>query len=95
MKANQKDEADLHRKTRTATKMFNNQLKKIAGLAKIEKSITTHIARHSFGHTAAGSIPTKTLQHLYRHSSSTTTEGYQKNFIHKDVDEALEATLDF
>lgn len=35
------------------------------------------------------------LQKLYRHSSITTTIGYQANFIHKDTDEALNAVIGF
>ncbi len=35
------------------------------------------------------------LQKLYRHTSITTTIGYQANFIHKDKDEALAAVIGF
>jgi len=35
------------------------------------------------------------LQKLYRHSHISTTMGYQANFIHKDVDDALESVLNF
>jgi hypothetical protein len=33
------------------------------------------------------------LQKLYRHSSITTTIGYQSSLIHKDADDALDAVL--
>jgi phage antirepressor YoqD-like protein len=33
------------------------------------------------------------LQKLYRHSSITTTIGYQSNFINKKADDALDAVL--
>lgn len=35
------------------------------------------------------------LQKLYRHPSITTTVNYQSNFIHKDVDDALENVIGF
>lgn len=35
------------------------------------------------------------LQKLYRHTDIKTTIGYQANFIHKDVDEALGAVVGF
>ncbi|MFN4247901.1 MAG: phage integrase SAM-like domain-containing protein [Flavipsychrobacter sp.] len=65
----------------------------IAPAAEITKPLTMHIARHSFGNISGDKIPIQMLQKLYRHSSITTTIGYQANFIHKDVDEALEAVL--
>lgn len=54
-----------------------------------------HIARHTFGNISGDKIPIQLLQKLYRHSSITTTVGYQQNFIHKDADEALDAVLTF
>lgn len=33
------------------------------------------------------------LQKLYSHTDIKTTIGYQASFIHKDVDEALEAVI--
>jgi hypothetical protein len=38
-------------------------------------------------------ISIQMLQKLYRHSSITTTIGYQSSFIHKDADDALGAVL--
>lgn len=35
------------------------------------------------------------LQKLYRHTSITTTIIYQSNFIHKDVDDALDAVIGY
>ena len=94
-KANQKDPEDIYRKTNTAISKFNKHLKKIAELADIDKKITTHIARHSFGNIAGDKISPQMLQKLYRHSHLTTTIGYQGNFIHKDADEALDSVLKF
>lgn len=61
--------------------------------AKITKPLTMHIARHTFGNISGDRIPVQMLQKLYRHTDIKTTIGYQSNFIHKDVDEALEAVI--
>ncbi len=54
-----------------------------------------HIARHTFGNISGDRIPIQMLQKLYRHSSITTTIGYQGNFIHQSADDALEAVIGF
>lgn len=65
----------------------------VAPAAKITKPLTMHIARHTFGNISGDRIPVQMLQKLYRHTDIKTTIGYQSNFIHKDVDEALDAVL--
>lgn len=65
----------------------------VAKLAKINKNVSCHIARHSFGNIAGDKIPIQMLQKLYRHSDIQTTIGYQSNFMFKDTDEALEAVI--
>jgi integrase len=92
-KAESGDLKDIHTKIRTANKKFNNYLKQIAKLAEIDKKITMHISRHSFGNIAGDKVSPQMLQKLYRHSSLSTTMGYQGNFIHKDTDEALDAVI--
>ena len=73
---------------------INGALKEtVAPEAKIGKKLTMHIARHTFGNISGDKIPIQMLQKLYRHSSITTTIGYQANFIHKDADEALAAVI--
>lgn len=67
--------------------------KTVAPTARIEKKLTMHIARHTFGNLSGDKIPIQMLQKLYRHSSITTTIGYQANFIHKDADDALDAVI--
>jgi integrase/recombinase XerD len=54
-----------------------------------------HISRHTFGNISGDKISIQMLQKLYRHSSITTTLNYQSNFIHKDVDDALENVIGF
>ncbi|MBC7000617.1 site-specific integrase [Cytophaga sp. FL35] len=94
-KANLKDPKDVYAKVKTANKKFNKYLKDAALKAGINKKVTMHIARHSFGHISEDRIPIKMLQKLYRHSSITTTIKYQSNFIHKDADNALESVVNF
>lgn len=65
----------------------------VAPTAKITKPLTMHIARHTFGNISGDRIPVQLLQKLYRHSDIKTTIGYQANFIHRDVDDALEAVV--
>ncbi len=67
----------------------------VAPKAKIDKKLTMHIARHTFGNISGDKIPIQMLQKLYRHSSITTTIGYQSNFIYKDADDALDSVLAF
>lgn len=74
---------------------LDEALKDIAKKAGITKKLTMHIARHTFGNISGDKIPIQMLQKLYRHTSITTTIGYQANFIHKDADEALDAVIKF
>ena len=94
-KANLDDAKDIYNKRKTATKKFNDNLKSIAKKASINKKITMHIARHSFGNIAGDAIHPLMLQKLYRHSDLKTTLNYQANFIHKDADDALDSVINF
>ena len=80
---------------RNANKTLNKYLKRLAKLANINKNITMHISRHTFGNISGDKISIQMLQKLYRHSSITTTVNYQANFISKDIDDALDAVIDF
>src|SRR5680860_97846 len=92
-KANLKSARDVLAKTKTATKKFNKYLSRLADKADIDKKLTMHIARHSFGNIAGEAIPLQMLQKLYRHSSITTTINYQANFMHQDTDDALDKVI--
>jgi len=89
------DTFEVERKISYAIKKLDTYLKEVATKAKVDKKITMHIARHTFGNISGEKIPLQMLQKLYRHSSITTTIGYQSNFIYKDADEALEAVIGF
>jgi len=85
----------LRTRIKTATRNFNRRLEIVALKAGIDKKLSMHIARHSFGNISGDRIPIQMLQKLYRHSSVTTTILYQSNFMQKDTDEALEKVLNF
>ncbi|MBE2288936.1 MAG: site-specific integrase [Chitinophagaceae bacterium] len=84
---------EVQRKISYAVKQINTYLVDVAKAATISKPLTMHIARHTFGNISGDKIPVQMLQKLYRHSSITTTIGYQANFIHKDADDALAAVI--
>lgn len=77
-------------KINTIDKILRNDVREAA---KIKKPLTMHIARHSFATISGDKIPIPMLQKLYRHADIKTTIGYQAEFIHKDVDEALDAVI--
>ncbi len=81
--------------TKSSIKKINKYLKELATKAGIDKKITSHIARHSFGNIAGDKVSPQMLQKLYRHSHLSTTIGYQGNFIHATSDNALEEILKF
>lgn len=88
-----RDSFRMEKKIAAVVDRLDTNLKKVAKRAKIEKPLTMHIARHTFGNISGDRIPIQMLQKLYRHTSITTTIGYQSNFIHKDADDALEAVI--
>tara|TARA_R110002096_G_scaffold434670_1_gene657089 strand:+ start:209 stop:1540 length:1332 start_codon:yes stop_codon:yes gene_type:complete len=92
---NTSNEEELFKKMRNATKLFNKYLKRIAEMCNIDKNLSNHIARHTFGNIAGDKIHPLMLQKLYRHSDLKTTLNYQANFIHKDADEALDNVINF
>ena len=82
-------------KVRVKTKLgpINRDLKEVAKKAKVTKTISMHISRHTFGNLSGDKIPVQMLQKLYRHSNISTTIGYQASFINKSADDALDAVI--
>lgn len=89
------DQKYLTTRVKTVTRNFNRRLELIAEKLKIDKKLSMHIARHSFGNISGDKIPIQMLQKLYRHSSITTTVNYQQNFMHQETDEALDKVINF
>jgi len=90
---NIKDKYETQRNIAQAISKINKLLKRVAVYIGIEKPLTMHIARHTFGNISGDRIPVQMLQKLYRHSHISTTVNYQSNFIFKDTDEALEKVI--
>ncbi len=93
--ANFKDEKRMATRIRTINRNLNRRLEIVAEKLGIEKKLSMHIARHSFGNISGDKIPIQMLQKLYRHSSITTTINYQSNFMHQETDDALEKVVNF
>lgn len=55
---------------------YNRQLKKLAKLANINKHLTSHVARHTFGTYMARKVNPFTLKSLMQHSKIETTNTY-------------------
>jgi integrase/recombinase XerD len=88
-----KDSYKVQKRISVAVRKLGVDLAEIASLMELSKPLTPHIARHTFGNISGDKIPIQMLQKLYRHTSITTTIGYQSNFIHKDADDALDAVI--
>lgn len=93
-KIDMEDKFVVQRTTAFATSRIDKILRKhVAPAAGITKKLTLHIARHTFGNLAGDKIPVQILQALYRHSNITTTMGYQQNFVHGKMDDALDSVI--
>jgi len=92
---NLKNDKEVETRIKTITRNLNRRLEMVAEKLKIEKKLSMHIARHTFGNLSGDKIPIQMLQKLYRHSSITTTVNYQQNFMHKETDDALEKVINF
>tara|TARA_R110002033_G_scaffold171215_1_gene218639 strand:- start:19263 stop:20498 length:1236 start_codon:yes stop_codon:yes gene_type:complete len=89
------DAKELLTRTKTVTRTLNRRLELVAKYLEIDKKLSMHIARHSFGNISGDKIPIQMLQKLYRHSSITTTIAYQSSFMKKDADDALDKVINF
>jgi len=89
------DARKVRTRIKTVTRTCNRHLLTIATYLKIDKKLSMHIVRHSFGNISGSKILIQILQKLYRHSSVTTTIIYQSNFMQDDVDYALDLVVDF
>ncbi len=90
-----KNVKQLRTRIKTTTRNFNRHLKSIAKRVGIDKNLSMHIARHTFGNISGDKIPIQMLQKLYRHSSITTTISYQANFMNDAEDDALDKVVNF
>jgi integrase len=91
--ANLTDALAVQRYIKTRVKSNNRYLQEVLKTAKVKKTVTMHIARHSFGNIAKGKINIPTLQLLFRHTHLSTTYGYMAHFNNEETDNALDAVL--
>jgi site-specific recombinase XerD len=89
------DPYEVQRKIAYAGQRMDKALKKIAKEAEIKKTVSLHIARHSFAQLAGDKVSVQVLQLLYRHSNIMTTIRYQGNFATQKTDQALDTVLNF
>lgn len=95
-KADLTDPRDVARKIKNAIRIYNKWLKKITKEAKINKELSCHLARHTFGNLSGDKIPIQTLQLIYRHSDITTTINYQRHWMNKQkVGDAVKSVMNF
>ena len=73
------------------TALYNKYLKTISKKAEIDKHITFHVSRHTFGTRALRKgIPVQIVQKLMGHNSIKTTMIYAK-VVDSELDKAMEA----
>lgn len=70
------DKYFLDNQISSRTAQINENLKAIASKAKINKPLSSHIARHSFASKAVDVLPINELRGLLNHSSIKTTNSY-------------------
>lgn len=82
---------DLHRAISSATAMYNKYLRSIAKDAGITKTISSHVARHSWAQQAKlKNINLGVIQQALGHASARTTEIYMEAFDSSVIDAANE-----
>ena len=83
-------------KISSSTALINKYLKTIAEDAKIEKILSTHIARHSFSDIARKrKTSIYDISKMLNHSSIKITEAYLSSLDIESQDEAIKNVLDF
>lgn len=70
--------------------LINKNLKSVAKLAGIEKSVSLHLSRHSFAHAAkTHGVDHAVIQTALRHSKSATTDKYLRELDDACLDDPL------
>lgn len=82
-----------NRKTKVL-KNYNKDLKAIAELADIEKSVTSYVARHSFANCLKQKgVATDVISESLGHQNMAITQAYLKELDTSVVDKAIEVLL--
>ena len=89
---NYEQQREYVKKKKSVTGTINKQLKRIAKDAKIDKTLSTHIARHTFANRAKNAgINNGIIKELMAHSSLNVTEIYMGSFGDDQADKALDS----
>ncbi len=90
------DKLNLHNQVGSKTALINKDLKKIKKLAEINKPLSTHISRHSFGNIARKSEASIIdISRALGHSSIKITETYLQNLDKESQDKTLDKIYKF
>lgn len=72
-------DTNVHNLNTPCNQTCNRALKEIAKICKINKPITFHYSRHTFGYTAVNNgVPKEVVQEVMGHTSSKQTDHYAK-----------------
>jgi integrase/recombinase XerD len=83
------------KKVESMTALINRMLVEIAKKAKIEKKVTTHVARHSFASLAwANSRDIKAVSQALGHTSTKMTENYLRELTGTEQDSLLDTAFE-
>lgn len=92
--ATQTSEIDKYNRVNGALKTINKYLKMIGEYLKIETSLTTYVARHSFASVLKRSgVNTSIISESLGHSSEKVTQIYLDSFENSQIDEAMKNLL--
>lgn len=87
---NEKYRYDKHIESKTS--IINKDLKVISAACGINKTISTHVARHSFAYIShKNGVETRLIQNMLGHTTFQMTETYIKSLI---VDDELDSAAD-
>ncbi len=79
----------FNRKHKTLA-LFNKSLKEIASLCKIDKTVTSYVARHSFAtNLKHKGVPTDVISEAMKHKTLAVTQAYLKDFGYDVVADAV------
>lgn len=85
-----RDEEKLKNRRNAITSTINKSLKKISEIAQLNKKVTTHYARHSFGvHALEQGIPTTMISKLMDHKTTYVTEDIYADYLPSSKKEAV------
>ena len=85
-----RDEEKLKVRRNSITSSINKSLKKISEIAQLNKKVTTHYARHSFGVLALEQgLPTTMISKLMAHKTTYVTEDIYADYLPNSKKEAV------